>query len=283
MPVAAGVPPAFVIRDYVSALPVLAAVAVLVLVLLHRYVLRRIDPLPSSVAAPWWRKILTAAGWAGLLLVVALLVPALLGSFAPSAAGFRPFAYPQSPVGLVNVGRVVSLFLAQSLWEELIFRGILMGGLGLALSLLLVRTGLERGRAWALAGLVANGLQALIFAFVHRGNPGSSTLSLLNIALAGVLLGALYWRQGGLFGAWTFHFLWNFGLAASGLPVSGVTTTPALLPLGIAGAREDLVSGGRFGPEGSLVATLALAAVAFVTLRNRRPTPPAQDGPPPAG
>ena len=283
MPVVAGVPPAFEIRDYVRTLPALAVVAVLVLVLLHRYVLRRIDPLPSTVAAPWWRKILIGAGWAGLLLVAALLVPAVLGSFAPSGAGFRPFSYPQAPVGLVNVERVASLFLAQSLWEELIFRGVLMGGLGLALSLLLVRTGLERGRAWALAGLVANALQALIFAFVHRGNPGMSALSLLNIALAGVLLGALYWRQGGLFGAWTFHFLWNFGLAASGLPVSGVTTTPALLPLGIAGAREDLVSGGRFGPEGSLVATLALAAAAFVTLRNRRPTPPAQDGPPPAG
>jgi len=94
----------------------------------------------------------------------------LLGSFAPwPGPAFRPFAYPQSPWASSTSARRLAVSGAE-LWEELIFRGILMGGLGLALSLLLVRTGLERGRAWALAGSCANGLQALIFAFVHRGN-----------------------------------------------------------------------------------------------------------------
>jgi uncharacterized protein len=274
---AAVAPPAFELGDYVSSLAALAAAAALVLLLLHRALLSKIQPPPATVARPWWRKALAGAGWAAALLAASLAIPAALGSYAPSAGDFHPFSYPQAPAGLPNVGRVASLFLVQSLWEELIFRGLVMGVPGLLLALLLGRTGLDRRRAWAAAGLAANALQAAFFALLHRGNPATTPLSLLNIFLAGVLLGALYWSQGALWGAWTFHFLWNFGLAAAGLPVSGVTATPALLPLGIRGAREDFLSGGRFGPEGSLLATVALAIAAAAVLRGPRPraAPPA--------
>lgn len=263
-------PPAFELGDYVPSLAALVAAAALVLFLLHRAVLSKIHPAPESLARPWWRKVLVGAGWAAALLAASLAIPAALGSFAPSGAGFRPFSYPQAPAGLPNVGRVAGLFLVQSLWEELIFRGLAMGLLGLVLALLLGRAGLDRRRAWGTAGLVANALQAVLFAFIHRANPAATPLSLLNILLAGALLGALFWSQGALWGAWAFHFVWNFGLAAAGLPVSGVTATPALLPLGIRGAREDLLSGGRFGPEGSLLATVTLALAAAVVLRGPR-------------
>jgi uncharacterized protein len=276
VPAAASVPPVFELGDYVPSLAALVAAGALVLLLLHGAILSKIHPLPATVTPPWWRKALAGAAWAAALLAVSLAVPAALGSFAPSAGGFRPFSYPQAPAGLSNVGRVAALFLVQSLWEELIFRGLAMGLLGLLLALLFGRAGLERHRAWRAAGLFANAFQAAFFAFLHRGNPAATPLSLLNIFLAGALLGALFWSQGALWGAWAFHFLWNFGLAAVGLPVSGVSTTPPLLPLGIRGAREDLLSGGRFGPEGSLLATVVLAVAVVSVLRGPRPrgTPP---------
>ena len=275
---AASAPPAFELGAYVSALAALAATAALVLFLLHRALLSKIQPQPATVARPWWRKALTGAAWAAALLTASLAIPAAAGSFAPTAGDFRPFSYPQAPAGLPNVGRVAALFLVQSLWEELIFRGLAMGIPGLLLALLLGKAGLGPRRAWATAGLVANALQAVVFAVLHHGNPAATPLSLLNIFLAGVLLGALFWSQGALWGAWAFHFIWNFGLAAAGLPVSGVTATPALLPLGIRGAREDLLSGGRFGPEGSILATVALAFVAAALLRG-----PRTRGAPPSG
>jgi len=272
---AAFAPPTFELGDYVPSLAALGAVTALVLFLLHRALLSKIHPPPETVARPWWRKALTGAAWATALLAASLAIPAALGSFTPSARGYHPFAYPQAPAGISNVGRVASLFFVQSLWEELIFRGLAMGLPGFLLALLLGRAGLERRRAWVAAGLAANGFQAALFAFLHRGNPAVTPLSLLNIFLAGTLLGALFWSQGALWGAWACHFIWNFGLAASGLPVSGVTSTPALLPLGIHGARADLFSGGRFGPEGSLLATAALAIAAAVVLRSfRRPAEP---------
>ncbi len=270
-------PPAFEFGDYVPSLAPLAAAVALVLYLLHRALLSKIDPPPATVARPWWRKVLAGAAWAAALLAASLAIPAAFGSFAPSTGGFHPFSYPQAPAGFPNVGRVAALFLVQSLWEELIFRGLAMGVPGLLLAFLLTRAGLERRRAWFAAGLVANALQASFFALLHHVNPAATPLSLLNIFLAGLFLGALFWSQGALWGAWAFHFLWNLGLAAAGLPVSGVTATPALLPLGIHGAREDLLSGGRFGPEGSLLVTVVLAIAAAAVLRGPRPraAPPA--------
>jgi membrane protease YdiL (CAAX protease family) len=268
---AAAGPPALEIGGYLPLLAALAAASALVIFLIHRTVLSGLQPPPAAVARPWWWKTLCGAAWAAALLATCLAIPAALGSFAPAAAGYRLFSYPQAPVGLPNVGRVAALFLVQSLWEEMVFRAVAMGLAGLLLFHLLVKAGIERLRAWEVAGLFANAFQASLFAIVHRGNPAATPLSLLNIFLAGALLGALFWSQGALWGAWSFHFFWNFGLASAGLPVSGVTTTPALLPLGIRGAREDLLSGGRFGPEGSFLATVALAIAAGAVWRARRP------------
>jgi len=98
--------------------------------------------------------------------------------------------------------------------------------------------------------------------------------ALLNIALAGAVLGWLYWGEGGLFGCWTFHALWNFTLAALALPVSGMTFGPPLLSTGIAGAGLPFLSGGAFGPEGSILSTAGLAAVlAFLIRRSTRRLP----------
>ena len=99
-------------------------------------------------------------------------------------------------------------------------------------------------------------------------------LALVNIGLAGAVLGWLFWSGGGLAAAWAFHALWNFSLSALGLPVSGLALQTPLLPTGFAGAGRPLLSGGAFGPEGSLVNTVALAvALAFLVRRSARRLP----------
>jgi membrane protease YdiL (CAAX protease family) len=258
---------------FLPSLPAFAAGAGLVLWLLHRFWLSRLSPKPASLtASPLLKSLIAVLGALGLV-VLCLLVPAAAGSFRTSGAGWVPFDYPPGPEETI---RMPAIFLLQSLSEELLFRGIVMGGLGTLLLLLLSwvtvhplpgeppdspRLQAARRRTWLLAGLLANAAQASIFTVVHRANPGVTPLASVNIGLAGLVLGWLYWSQGSLWGAWAWHFVWNFGLAAAGLPVSGVVASPALLPIGISGARPGLVSGGMFGPEGSFICTAGLLAI----------------------
>jgi hypothetical protein len=99
-------------------------------------------------------------------------------------------------------------------------------------------------------------------------------LALLNIGLAGAVLGWLYWSEGSLLGCWTFHVLWNFTLAAVALPVSGMSMGAPVLATGIRGAGLPAVSGGAFGPEGSVLSTAGLVAVlVFLIRRSARRLP----------
>jgi membrane protease YdiL (CAAX protease family) len=274
---------------YLLYLPAVAAGAALILWLLHRYWLSRLSPKPLSLAASRFEKILIPVLGALGLVVLCLLAPAVAGSFRTSATGWTAFDYPAGPPGAAGAAETAAVFLFQTLSEELLFRGVVMGVLGTALLFLFShvtvhalpgepsdspRLAAARRRTWLLAGLLANVAQASIFTFVHRANPGVTPLASVNIGLAGFVLGWLYWSQGSLWGAWAWHFVWNFGLAAAGLPVSGVVAAPALFSLDISGARPDLVSGGPFGPEGSLICTAGLLAILvrlLVVSQRRRP------------
>jgi uncharacterized protein len=97
------------------------------------------------------------------------------------------------------------------------------------------------------------------FALLHVGNPGIGLLALVNLTLAGVVLGLVVLRTGSLWWATGAHLGWNWGQAALGLPVSGLNllADPLLAP--------DLVGpgwrgGGEFGVEGALASTLVLSA-----------------------
>jgi membrane protease YdiL (CAAX protease family) len=234
---------------------------------------------------PPWRGRAGRAFFAGLsaafaLLLATLVPPALLGAFRPGAAGYAPFTPAPGPAAPSSAPFTFGYFALQSLTEELLFRAFFFTLLA-ALVLLLARLlfgplpgsdaplrAQRAGRRWLVAGLIANTVQSLAFALLHARNPGVTPLALLNIGLAGAVLGWLYWGEGGLFGCWTFHALWNFMLAALAFPVSGLTFGPPLLSTGIAGAGLPLLSGGAFGPEGSLVSTVGLAAVLALLIRR---------------
>ncbi len=231
-----------------------------------------------------------AAGLAAALalLSAALLPPVLLGAFRPGAAGYAPFAPAPGPASLASAPASFGFFALQSLAEELLFRAFLLTLLA-ALFLFLARLffgrlsgmseplrGHAAARRWLVAGLLANAGQSLAFASMHAVNPNVTPLALFNIALAGAVLGWLYWSKGGLLGPWTFHLLWNFTLAALALPVSGMTMGAPVFATEIRGAGLVPVSGGAFGPEGSLLSTAGLAVLlAFLVRRSARRLPSA--------
>jgi membrane protease YdiL (CAAX protease family) len=250
------------------------------LALLRFSLLAQLGGSVSEPRGPFRRGAASGLAAAAALLTVALLPPALLGAFRPGAAGYAPFAPAPGPASLASAPASFGFFALQSLAEELLFRAFFLTLLA-ALFLFFARlffgrlSGMSepyRGRAaarrWLVSGLLANAGQSLAFASMHAVNPNVTPLALFNIALAGAVLGWLYWSEGGLLGPWTFHALWNFTLAALALPVSGMTMGGPVFATGIRGAGLAPLSGGAFGPEGSLLSTAGLAVLLAILVRR---------------
>ncbi len=132
---------------------------------------------------------------------------------------------------------------------------------------LLVRGYPFRLLATRYGGLVAIGVTAPVFAALHLANPNAALLPVLNIGLAGVLLGLAFWRTLSLWYATGVHFGWNVTMGFADLSVSG-------LEMGIPTYDPELVgpalwTGGSFGPEGGLFVTLAAAAGIFWLWRTK--------------
>jgi hypothetical protein len=109
-------------------------------------------------------------------------------------------------------------------------------------------------------------LTSAFFALAHAGNPAVTSAALLNIFLAGIVLGLAYLRTLSLWVATALHVGWNWSMASLlDLPVSGLTLvdTPLYEP-SIAGPAW--LSGRDFGPEGGVAGTLGLG-VALLVLR----------------
>jgi membrane protease YdiL (CAAX protease family) len=204
--------------------------------------------LPSSFG----RGALLGISLMGLVVLVMVVAGALTWAREPAVAGRAAGAFLE-----------LSAFLAVAAFaEELLLRGYPLQVI-----------------AEALGGPAAILLTAVVFSGLHALNPHVSPLALVNIALAGILLGAALWRTMSLWFVTGVHFGWNWvmGVAAD-LPVSGVDDAVPGFSLDTPGIEAVLsgsnsLTGGSFGPEASWVVTaVTLAGIAWVMTR-RRPGP----------
>lgn len=124
---------------------------------------------------------------------------------------------------------------------------------------------------------MALALSAALFGLLHALNSGATVVSTVAIALeAGVLLAAAYALTRNLWFAIGLHFGWNFTEGGIfGASVSGGATTHGIFSVSLSG--PSLLTGGKFGPEASVIAIAVCLAVAIVLLlfavRNGRWTP----------
>jgi len=111
-------------------------------------------------------------------------------------------------------------------------------------------------------------LLALLFGLLHAKNPNATVFSTVNVALAAIWLSIAFFSAGGMALAWGAHFGWNAGLAILfDAPVSGYAFQVPVVEY-TAGSHA-WVDGGTFGPEGGLVATIALfAGTAYLLTRQ---------------
>ncbi len=186
---------------------------------------------------------------AGTALGAVLNAACVAVAWASGSVGFEAAA--------ATAPALLALFLCvfvQSGAEELVCRGYLMRK--------------AEGYFGTAAAVV---LSSLLFAAMHLMNPGVTVLSVVNIFLVGVLFALLVLRFDSLWVAMAAHAGWNFVQAMIfGLPNSGNPAAYSLLAP--TGASTSLVYDAMFGVEGSLPATVVLAAACVVILAtwNRR-------------
>jgi uncharacterized protein len=110
---------------------------------------------------------------------------------------------------------------------------------------------------------------SVLFALLHANNPNVTPVALANIFLAGVMLAVAYLRTRSLWFATAVHLGWNWTMASLlDFPVSGIVKNMPLYS-----GREtgpDWVTGGTFGPEAGIAASLTIVAGAVWMWRTRR-------------
>lgn len=166
-------------------------------------------------------------------------------------------ATPNTPFNPGSLLLVSACLLFGAIGEELLFRGyafqVLAGAFGTYKVLLPV---------------------SVLFAAAHAGNTAASTVGLFNTFLWGVLLGYALLRSGDLWLPIGLHFGWNVTMPLFGLKLSGFTM--GLTGYAVEWKASDLWSGGEYGPEGSLLTTLAVLGIGYLLHRvpiNRQQLP----------
>jgi hypothetical protein len=151
----------------------------------------------------------------------------------------------------------IPFFGVAALTEEVIFRGYVFQTLIQAITI-----------------LPAVFVMAVVFALVHLANPNTSTLGVINVGFAAILLSFAYLKTRSLWLPFGLHFAWNYSQTTLySFPTSGLEFAGRRLFQSTHTGPEWL-TGGLFGPEGGLLATAALIACTWYILKTRRLTVP---------
>jgi len=168
----------------------------------------------------------------------------LFGGYQVQGTGF--WAAP-TLVGILPILLYMVMFIIQGSSEEIWMRGWLMG-------LVSSRHGIVRG-------VVIN---SVVFGLLHAGNIKPSpemVAGVLNVALFGVFISLYALKERSLWGVCGYHAAWNwllgigFGLEVSGLKLK---VAPLVVDLMDKPGAPWWLSGGSWGPEASIFATLVL-------------------------
>lgn len=147
---------------------------------------------------------------------------------------------------------VFLFFLIAGATEELIFRGFPFQAL-----------------VHNLGGATAVIITSVLFGLAHLSNKNASAFSTINTILAGVWLGLAYLMTRSLWLATALHYSWNFAMAfIFGLPVSGFPMFSSLAWLRGNIGTPFWISGGSYGPEGGVAATVALLLSTLVIWKS---------------
>ncbi len=183
--------------------------------------------------------------------MAAAIVAGMWAAGALHAGGFAP-AF-RTPAALGSIAILLACFAVQSSVEELTFRGWMLSAVAAKFGV-----------------VIAVVLSSALFTFLHH-DPEAGWVFVLNVVLFAVFACSWALGSGNIWGVMGWHAGWNW-LFATGfeLRVTGLDAhLPALL-VQMVPHGPDYLTGGKQGPEGSVLCTLVLLAGIAVTLARAR-------------
>jgi len=225
----------------------------------------------ASLAAFAWVKFvesrsLVSMGWRferawsrysrGFLIGLMLNVAAI--TIIAAAGGYEVgkwFAALTNPAALVLIIVFMFGFIIQGGTEEVLFRGWVMSSMA---------------ARWGIP--IAVGVSSSLFAALHLANewPHVNWIAMANIVLVGVFFAIFAIRERSLLGVCAAHSSWNWIMSVGfGLNVSGmkIDAEPLLVSLQQKTEMANWITGGSFGPEGSLAVTIVLGVATLLVWR----------------
>ncbi|MCY7007950.1 CPBP family intramembrane metalloprotease [Fusobacterium simiae] len=152
-------------------------------------------------------------------------------------------------ISILILIKVFIFFVFQGLFEEILFRGYLMlffsKVMGIKFTIILL---------------------SFLFTCIHLFNSNLNIVGLINIFLSGVTFSLIYYYTGSLWVVGAMHTLWNFILGfIVGSQVSGIITYNSVF-FSIPVENKDLISGGVFGFEASIVTTIVELTISLFVI-----------------
>jgi membrane protease YdiL (CAAX protease family) len=150
--------------------------------------------------------------------------------------------------GFAGLAVAIVYNLATSMGEELLFRAVIF-----------------RITEQVAGTTAAIGISAAIFGLLHAANPGATAFGIGALTIEfGIMMALAYVLTRNIWLAVGMHMAWNFTQGyVFGVEVSGVSQPYSILETSVSG--PDLLTGGSFGPEASILA-LGLSSVASAVL-----------------
>ncbi|MEO0570334.1 MAG: type II CAAX endopeptidase family protein [Bacteroidota bacterium] len=183
------------------------------------------------------RRPLTDLGFRNQKIYCSVLIGLFTGFFALAFGFLITLGLGQVKINTVNFSSSkillsIILFAIIAFTEETLFRGYVLRNLMLSFR--------------PYIGLL---ISALFFAIMHGFNPNINLIGLVNLFLAGILLGIPYIFNKNLWFPISLHFSWNFFQSLFGYNVSGQDSYSMIEFQKI---EKNFINGGDFGFEGSI-------------------------------
>ena len=152
-------------------------------------------------------------------------------------------------ISILLLIKIFIIFIFQALLEEILFRGYLMPFFSKVIGIKFTIT-----------------LLSFLFTCIHLFNPNLDIIGLANVFLAGVAFSLIYYYTGNLWLVGAMHTLWNFILGfIVGSQISGIITYNSVF-FSIPVENKDLISGGVFGFEASIVTTIVELTISLFVI-----------------
>lgn len=131
------------------------------------------------------------------------------------------------------------MFLFQGLREELMYRSYLMPLFSKAFN-----------NSFSILAT------SVLFTWIHLSNPNLTLMAVFNLFVAGIMFALIYYYTGNIWVVGGIHSFWNFFIAnVFGSQVSGIIV-PNSIFMSIPNFDKELLSGGMFGFEASIITLL---------------------------